>query len=165
MDSGNKEQWIDSIIQEKNKKVHKYWMYASIILAMIIAFGYLSNRYPYFNFNWVLYAGMISLVGYAIHYYFKKSEEPSYEKMVSTVREEMFKMGRYMNLEANNISLEPLGNDYFALRIEDESLTFMIYKNRMLGSTAKHISDLQQDINKQGIQQILAQKGLIQVIE
>jgi len=37
----------------------------------------------------------------------------------------------------------------------------MIYKNRMLGSTAKHISDLQQDINKQGIQQILAQKGLI----
>ena len=147
------------------KKVSNYWMYGSFGLIGIIALLWFGKKLQTVNTDIVFYVCAAGLAGWAYYLWWKKKEEPSYEKMVETVRVEMFKIGKYLNLDANNIFIEPIGSDYFACHIADEGLTFELFKNRLIGCSSKSISDLQRDINKMTMQQALARNGVIQVIE
>lgn len=160
-----KEQWLDSVLEQNKKQVNRKWMYACFALAGIIALMYFSTKYNKINNDYLFYIGSFGLGGYAYYLWWLREQEPSYEKMVQVVRTEMFKMGKNLNMETNNIFIEPLGTDYFGCRIEDEMITFLLHKNKLIGSSAKRLADLQQDINKMNIQQILAKNGVIQNVD
>lgn len=149
----------------KEQNVSKYWKYVSIILGVVLLLLWLGGKFPVIEFKWIIVLGLGFLVYQIYMQYLLEKKQPSFERMVEIAKERARKDGTFLNDSYKNVFCEPLGNDYFALRFVSDQVTFLIYKNILMGISTKEIHELQEDNDKSSVRKILAEKGITESLD
>ena len=92
--------------------------------------------------------------------YLEKEKELTYEKMIELIRQNTYREGYNLNYNPENIVCEPLGRGYAGLRFVQQGVTFLISKGKYIGRTTKTLTQMQQQINENRLQEILAAQGI-----
>ena len=144
----------------KKKEVSRFWMYAAFTAIGLLLFSYLSGKYQQIEFKWIVVATGLVLLYLGIKSYLDKEKELTYEKMIELIRQNTYQEGYNLNYNPENIVCEPLGRGYAGLRFVQQNVTFLISKGKYIGRTTKTLTQMQQQINENRLQEILAAQGI-----
>lgn len=150
--------------QVKSKEKN-YWMYGTIVLAIVVILLLLGKDNPTIDFKWIVIGLALYLIYLGYKYYILKIKTPTLAEMIKIIRKEESKRGVFLDDHHNNIIGEPGGKDLFYVKTIKEGITYIIYKNTLVGRSVKDIPELQDDNERNAIQRILAEKGITEVIE
>ena len=147
--------------QASTQKVSKNWLYASILLGIVLLLAFLSGKLQAISIK-----GVFILVGGYIGYLFfnkwlEMMKEPSLEKFVKLCNEYNKKHnGGFLDDRLYNIYCDELGKDKFQISFIQEKIHFIIFRNKIIGKPYTNISEGREDINKSKIAEYLAKNGV-----
>ena len=151
--------------EEQSKPKKNYWMYASIGLAILVILLLLGKNKPEIDFAWVVIGLAVYVTYLGYKYYILKIKTPNLSEMIRIIKKEEVKRGVFIDDHPNNVIGEPGGKDLFYVTFIEQEITYIIFKNVLIGRTVKTIAELQIDNERNAIQRILAEKGITEVIE
>ena len=116
-------------LREEQPEKKNYWIYATVILGLIVTLLLLGEKTPKFNLGWVALILALYFFYLGYHYYILRLKTPSFPEMIKIIKAEEVKRGLYLDDSPINVYGEPLGADLFGIRFLDICTTYIIFRN------------------------------------
>lgn len=153
------------MIEENQVEKKNYWMYGVVALSVILILFIIGKNQPIIDIAWFGLAFVLYAFYLAYKYYILKIKVPRFSEMVKIVKDEESKRNFYVDDHPDNVIGEPAGQDYFYIRFITERITYILYRNNLVGRSVKDIPELQQDNDRMTLMRTLAEKGVTDVVE
>ena len=149
----------------QDEKVSKYWRWVAIGGVVVVLFLIYGSKKAEISLSWFVLIG----VGYGAwlfyQYWLNRIRVPRFDEMIRLCVEHEAKRGCFLDDSVENTVGDPIGKDTFLIKFVKEEYTYVVHRNVVMSRTQRDIPEYREDIERSNIQNILAQKGLTEMIE